>query len=232
MNSMLGHQNVVRDQRLSEPVFVFLAYLLVQFSILAISDHFPGDHPVLIATIFSTFSATFAAVLAGMWINRTNGDLYIGRMRLSAIHLVICVAGGILTSLAVYPLLMAIPSSGPADPLLAKAFLDKGPAMLLAWMASVLVVGPIGEEMVFRGALLGYLSARIGTAAAIVVAALLFLLLHLPQLDGYWPAMLAILGLGLVAGIARVKTGSLLGAIAVHIAYNSVVMAFVLGGRS
>lgn len=232
MDSMLGHQNGVRDLRLSEPVFVFLAYLLAQFSILAISDHFPGDHPLLVATIFSTFSAACAAVLAGTWIDRTNGGLVLGKKRLSSVQLAICVGGGILTCLAVYPLLVAFPSSGPADPLLAKAFLDKGPAILLAWMASMLVVGPIGEEMVFRGALLGYLSTRIGTTAAIVVAALLFLLIHLPQLNGYWPAMLAILGLGIAAGAARAKTGSLLGAIVVHIAYNSVVMAFVLAGRS
>jgi len=116
--------------------------------------------------------------------------------------------------------------------MLAKAFLNKGPAILLAWMAGILIVAPAGEEMVFRGAIHSYLSARIGSRTAIFVAALLFVLIHVPQLDGYWPAMLGIFGLGVVAGVARELTGSLLGAVLVHVAYNSVTMASVLAGRS
>lgn len=232
MNLTCDHQGAAPANRFSEPVFVILAYLFAQFSVLSMTERFPGDHPLLVATIFSTLSAAFAAVLAGAWLDRTNGGRFVGRKRLSGVQLAICICSGLLTSIAVYLLVLAFPSYVSTNPLLAKAFQDKGPAILLGWIATLLVIAPIGEEMVFRGAIQGYLSSRIGTGVAIITSAFLFLLLHLPQLDGYWPAMLAILGLGLVAGIARARTGSLLGAIAVHIAYNSVVMAFVLGGRS
>lgn len=231
MNMTFARRGDVAN-RISEPVFVLLAYFLAQFSVLSMSEHFPGEHPILAAAIVSTFSAGCAAVLAGIWIDRVNGGHFIGRARPSGAQLAACVCGGILASFAIYPIVLAVPDVGPVNPMLAKAFLDKGPAILLGWMTGILIAAPIGEEMVFRGAIQGYLSRRIGTGAAIVAAASAFLLIHLPQLDGYWPAMLGILGLGIVAGIARAWTGSLLGAVLVHVAYNSVTMAFVLFGRS
>jgi membrane protease YdiL (CAAX protease family) len=228
MNSTRPSQDTALTNRFSEPVFVVLAYLLAQFSVLSMGEHFPGEHPFLVASIVSAFCASIAAVLAGAWVDRSNGGHFIGRMRPFGVQFAMCIFGGAGYSIFVYFIVSAFPYVGPENPMLAQAFLDKGPGIFLGWMANLLFVGPIGEEMVFRGAIQGYLSGRIGTGFAIVMSALLFLLLHVPQLDGYWPAMVAILGLGLVAGIARVRTGSLLGAIAVHIAYNSVVMAFVL----
>jgi membrane protease YdiL (CAAX protease family) len=213
-------------------VFVFLVYLFGKFSVLSMTDRLPVEHPLLVATIIATFGGACAAVLAGTWVNRRNGGLLIGRMRLAAIQWAYCVGGGVLTLLAACTLVIWAPEPSSTNPLFAKAFLDKGPAILMWWMATLLVAAPIGEEMVFRGAFQGYLARRIGTGAAIIVAALLFLIVHLPQLDGYWPAMVSILGLGIAAGIARAKTGSLMGAIAVHISYNSAVMAFVLAGRA
>jgi membrane protease YdiL (CAAX protease family) len=231
MKSACTFQDAPLTNRFSEPVFVFLAYLLAKFSVLSMTDPFPVDRRFLVVAIFSTFSAAVGAVLAGIWVNRGNGGLIIGRVRLTGAQLAMCIGGGILIALAAYPLATLVPPSGPANPLLAKAFLDKGPAILLAWSASLIIGAPIGEEMVFRGAIQGYLSRRIRTPIAIVGAALLFLLIHVPQLDGYWPAMVAIFGLGIVAGTARVRTGSLLGAMVVHAAYNSVTLAFVLFGR-
>ncbi len=231
MNSTFRHRDVVFANRLSEPVFVILAYLLAQFSILSISEYFPGDHPILIASISSIFGASIAAILAGTWIDRSNGGRFIGRTKLSGAQFAMCVCGGVVASVVAHTIVLAFPDVGPANPMLAKAFLNKGPAILLAWMASILIVAPVGEEMVFRGAIYGYLSARIGSRIAIFVAALLFVLIHVPQLDGYWPAMLGIFGLGIVAGVAREWTGSLLGAVLVHVAYNSVTMVSVIAGR-
>lgn len=184
------------------------------------------------ATLFATFSAAIAAVAAGTWVDRSSAGRFIGVRRISGTAFVGCVCSAIVAAVVPGFVMMAVPHIGPINPLLAQAFIGKGPLLLLGWMATILLVAPVGEEMVFRGAIQGYLSSRIGTGVAIVMSALLFLLLHLPQLDGYWPAMLAILGLGLTAGIARARTGSLLGSITVHIAYNSVVMAFVLTGHS
>ena len=231
MESAQERSKAVIPNRASEPVFVFLAYLFAQFVVLSAGEHFPGDNPLLVAAIFSTFSAALGAVAAGLWIDRANGHQFVGRINPRIDQLMACVGAGFAAGLVVYFLTSVFPNAGSADPMLAKAFLDKGPAILLGWMVTILVVAPIGEEMVFRGAIQGHLARRVGSSASVVVSALLFLLIHMPQLGGYWPAMLAIFGLGVTAGIARVKTRSLLGAIVTHVSYNSVMMIFVITGN-
>jgi membrane protease YdiL (CAAX protease family) len=47
----------------------------------------------------------------------------------------------------------------------------------------------------------------------------------------YWPAALAIFTLAVVTLVIRVKTGSVLSAIIVHVAYNAVLIAVVYAGK-
>lgn len=231
MSSNSDMRDVALTGRHSEPVFVFMAYLFGQFLVLSLSGHFPGEHPLLVASITSTLAAAAAAVLAGSWIDRHNGGKFIGKKNIPLAQYVICLLAGATIVAIVYFLVLAVPDDKPANPMMAKAFLDKGPAILFPWIASVVVAAPIGEEMVFRGAVQGHLAQRFGSAAAVAVGALLFVLLHVGQLDGYWPTMLGLLILGISAGAARIWTGSLTGAILVHVAYNSVMMAAVLAAK-
>ena len=216
--------------RWSEAVFVLLAFLLAQSLVLAMTDYFPGKDRLLVATNASVLCACIAAMAAAAWMDRLNGGRYLGAKRISLPALMACTASGVATSLAVWLLVKAFPADGTAPPMTLR-FLEGGPEILAWWVVGTLVLAPIGEEVVFRGAIQSHLAPRVGVAGAIVIGALCFLLPHLPQLDGYWPAAVAIFALGCVAGVARVRTGSICGSMVVHASYNAVVMAFVLGTR-
>ena len=228
MNSQCRPQQSVPAANFSEALFVFVAYLSTQFFVLAMSDHLPGNHPIVLATLASTWCAAIAAVAAGAWINRMTGGRVIGRAKVSRLQGLACVIGAVLVAFGGDWITTAVPDTGPVNPLLAAAYMDKGLAIQLWWIAGTVLIVPIGEEMVFRGAVQPYLAARIGNGFAILLAALCFVAMHLSQLDGYWPAMVAIFSLGVAAGVARWRTGSLYGAILVHVAYNSTVMVSIL----
>ena len=91
---------------------------------------------------------------------------------------------------------------------------------------------PVAEELLFRGWLLSALAGERPTrgrlAAAVVVQAALFALAHvLPE------RMPATFSLGLVAGVLRVATGSLLPAIVLHSVHNTMpllLLALAGGG--
>lgn len=216
--------------RWSEAALVLLAFVLAQFFVLAMTDYFPGEYRLSVATNASLLCACVAATSAACWLDRSNGGRYLGGKGISPAAMMACATSGVATAMAAWLLVKAIPSESAAHPMTLE-FLDGGPGVLASWIAGTLVLAPIGEEVVFRGAIQNHLAPRVGVAWAIVIAALGFLVLHLPQLGGYWPAAAAIFALGCVAGVARVRTDSICGSIVVHGSYNAVVMAFVLHAR-
>jgi len=100
---------------------------------------------------------------------------------------------------------------------------DFGPWLAAPLLASVLRVaavgflGPIAEELIFRGWFLGALQKRVGPALAILVTAAGWAALH-------YEYGLAVLGIilvdGLLLGIARWRTGSVYPPILMHVLYN------------
>ena len=133
-----------------------------------------------------------------------------------------------VTGVTVIGLVQVFHYSGPANPMLAQTYLEGGIAILIAWSVSLIFIAPLSEELICRGFILPALSRKLGVAPAVVLAAALFLLAHLPQIDGYWVAALGIFSLGIVAGVMRVRTGSLFGAIAVHAGYNAAPITHML----
>lgn len=108
----------------------------------------------------------------------------------------------------------------------------KGFLALPALFLTITVVAPCFEELMFRGFLLPTLShhwkqLRFGTPLALVVTGLLFGAIHLQ------PVALPVLGtLGIVLGLAVLRTGNLLTSILVHGLWNAgifLVMRYVLG---
>lgn len=87
-------------------------------------------------------------------------------------------------------------------------------------------LGPICEELVFRGFLLPLLTRTVGAAIAIVVAALPFALLHGPQYGWSWRHVLLIGLAGAAFGWLKHVTGSTQAAAALHATYN---LAFFAG---
>jgi len=103
----------------------------------------------------------------------------------------------------------------------------RGGVSRLSWTVTALMLAPAGEELFFRGLLLKGFAASWGTVRASVLVTVLFLVLHLSETWHFWPATLFILLLSVAALAARLQTGSLVPSMAVHAAYNGVVVAFV-----
>ncbi|MEN3951927.1 CPBP family intramembrane glutamic endopeptidase [Iodidimonas sp. SYSU 1G8] len=90
-----------------------------------------------------------------------------------------------------------------------------GPLFLLA----TLFVAPVFEEVLFRGFVMEGLSPTLlGQSGAITIAALSWALLH-SQYDVI--TMLLLFGFGVLLGVARVVTGSLLLPIVLHAVFNT-----------
>ena len=84
-------------------------------------------------------------------------------------------------------------------------------------IVTTVVLGPLVEEIVFRGFLFGALAPRIGVIAAALVSALLFGAAHADPV--LFPSLAA---LGLIAAFAYAATGNLWVSIALHATHNAL----------
>jgi len=102
-----------------------------------------------------------------------------------------------------------------------------------AYAVAVLAVsiGPFFEELLFRGFLYPVLSRRLGVAAAVLLTAVPFALIHYPEYASWSPALVVFL-IGVILTIVRAKKGSVAASFIVHAVYNGVQMgiAFVATG--
>ncbi len=92
----------------------------------------------------------------------------------------------------------------------------------------VVVLGPMCEELAFRGLLYPVLARSFGTIAGIAGSAVLFGMLHLQQSSWSWQHMAAISTAGAAFGWARWWTGSTAAAALLHASYNFTVLVFFL----
>ena len=112
---------------------------------------------------------------------------------------------------------------------------DFGNMNLFQTIIKVWILASIGEEIIFRGLILTYLSSRIHTSFSLfririthstLIAAIFFSLAHfMLLLKGAGAVQMAFISvmtfiLGLGAGYFREKTGSLVPAIIIHILFN------------
>jgi len=91
---------------------------------------------------------------------------------------------------------------------------------LIAVLTFAVLIGPIFEELVFRGFLFPLLARSLGTAAGIVVTAAPFAALHYFTYGWTWQTLVLIFLAGIFFGIARARTGSTTAAAMIHIGYN------------
>ncbi len=89
----------------------------------------------------------------------------------------------------------------------------------LAAFSAVVIVGPMVEEILFRGLIYGALEKRFRVSGALLISSFLFALVHL-QVVYFIP----IFCLGMVLGWARWKTNSLGLPILIHILNNSIAL--------
>ena len=117
---------------------------------------------------------------------------------------------------------------GAAEDLAAEATLlsASSPLRLVLVLFVIACVGPLVEELFFRGALYGALRRTHGAIGAATVSGLCFVLAHVSNYRK-WPA-LAVVALAMTH--LRAASGSLLPSLAMHVAFNAVtVLAFFTG---
>jgi membrane protease YdiL (CAAX protease family) len=136
--------------------------------------------------------------------------------RLLALGAVMLFALGMLQSL------LPLPKDTPFEHL----FDRPRDAYLLAIIA--VSIGPLLEELFFRGFMYPVLARRMGAAWGIVLTALPFGLIHLPQYGWAWGAALVIVVVGVVCGIVRAATRSVGASFLVHVGYNGTQMIIAL----
>jgi len=136
---------------------------------------------------------------------------------------------GLLAGAAVAGLYIVVSLvAGPEPPSTEDNFMAqavaKGGLARLSWALLALLFAPCYEEVLFRGLLWKGFSASWGKWPAGILVTLLFTSLHFSEVKSYWPAALGITTLAVVALLARLRTGSLATAMAVHFGYNGVIV--------
>lgn len=108
----------------------------------------------------------------------------------------------------------------------------KDPLSIALLFVFAITLGPVCEELAFRGFLLPLVMRSVGPAAGVFVAALPFALLHGPQYGWSWRHVLLITLAGAAFGWARYRTGSTAAATLMHAGYNlTFFTAFLVQGK-
>lgn len=94
------------------------------------------------------------------------------------------------------------------------------------------LIGPIFEELVFRGFLQPLLTRTMGPWLAIVLTSIPFALLHGPGFGWAWQSIVIVGMAGMLMGYVRYRTGSTAAAALIHVGYNSTLFAFFILQRS
>ena len=123
-----------------------------------------------------------------------------------------------LLALSMLENLLPMPKDTPFE----KLFANPRDAYLLAIIAVTL--GPLVEELFFRGFLYPVLTRRWGVAWGIFLTALPFAAMHMPQYGYAWGALLVILIVGIICGAVRAVTKSVGASFLVHVGYNGTQM--------
>jgi membrane protease YdiL (CAAX protease family) len=110
--------------------------------------------------------------------------------------------------------------------------LDNRPTVIL-FSLFVVILGPLCEELAFRGFLLPLFVRSFGAAAGVIFTGLLFGCLHAPEYSWSWRHVLLVALAGCVFGWARYQTGSTAAAAYMHSTYNlTQFAAFVAQSRT
>ena len=100
-------------------------------------------------------------------------------------------------------------------------------------VVSIVVVGPV-EELLFRGVVQGGLREAFDAVPAVLLASLLFALVHLPAIQGTTTEQIAYVGvvfaLGCLLGSLYEHTGNVVVPGLAHGAYNAAIYAVLLAG--
>jgi uncharacterized protein len=139
--------------------------------------------------------------------------------------------GGFVLSIASGALIAPIVSAGHlhnSSQDVVRLFQEARGVETVLFALAVLIVAPVGEELLFRGVLLRGLVRRTTPAVAIWGSALAFALVHVILDPGAGFAVPALLLLGLISGYRALKTGDLSQSILLHAGFNLLAVLQIL----
>jgi membrane protease YdiL (CAAX protease family) len=88
---------------------------------------------------------------------------------------------------------------------------------------TALFLAPPLEEMLFRGVMYGGYRQSLGPTRSAWLTTTIFALLHVTEVIHFFPALLAIVGMALLALRMRLRYSAIGPAVAVHFGYNTVI---------
>lgn len=164
--------------------------------------------------VLLAYLLTAAAVLLWFRLRRVPLGEAVGLRRCSGWTAAFCAFGAVGLFAAVQLLLELLPETWMAD---YSEYMDALLSTGLIPALSIVIVGPLTEELMFRGVIQTRLERAMPLWAAVVVQAILFGVTHgTPVQMGY--AFL----IGLALGFLRCRTGSILPGFAAHAAFNAM----------
>lgn len=110
----------------------------------------------------------------------------------------------------------------PQEAIYELMFKEKRPYLLIIISGMVSFIGPVVEEVFFRGFFYSALKKNLNAIKAILISAVIFSLLH-TNLMAFAPIVV----LGMFLAYLREKTGSLIPSICVHIIHNAALTGFM-----
>ena len=128
-----------------------------------------------------------------------------------------------LVMLTGWLLVRLVGDPGGSNPLLELVLGSNDPIALLLLAFTAVVLAPLFEETIFRGALLPVLAARFGPLTGVLLSGLLFAMAHISVGE---LAPLTVLGVGL--GLVRLRSGRLWPAVLMHGLWNAVTFLNLL----
>ncbi len=169
--------------------------------------------------------------LCWLWMRGRAAGLKARQFGLTSTNLVQDIIWGIGGYAAALPLLYAASVisnwlfggvQSPPHPVLAELAVTHSALYLMLMFIQLAILPPLSEELMFRGVFFRALNARMTIPAAVVLASILFALLH-PQLP---LGFLGIFILGLIFNLLYLYRGSLIPGMVAHALNNGVIFIF------
>lgn len=214
-----------------------LALIGVQFvvggigvALLLAADVEVAGAPLLAVVLASQLAAL--VVLATLPLLRHRPlRMLVGPARARAVHVAAGLAvgaGGLVLAYGVNALLLRWSgSTEPVEQLLLEELAAGSAAVALAVVVAV-VLAPITEEIAFRVLLLGALHRRAGVVPALVGSTLAFTVAHAEVATSQPLALVGLGTLGLLLGIAYLRSGTVVVPIVAHATFNAVSLTLAL----
>jgi membrane protease YdiL (CAAX protease family) len=126
--------------------------------------------------------------------------------------------GVLMLGLDVLGRFLPMPKETPFDQFFAR------PSDAYLTVAFAVTLGPLMEELFFRGFLYPVVARRLGVVWGILLTALPFGLIHAVQYGYAWGAVLIIFLVGVVLTAVRARTKSVASSFLAHVGYNATLM--------